>query len=301
MMKRLFSSFLTLTLFVGSYLLFSHFCNAQTDGFSVARIHSELSFNPAWEVDPLSFDQEQTLCTVLNQKFRYLGCGGQCFAFVSEDDKWVIKFFKHRFRKPFSYFYHASLPMWIDRVRERKLHKALFKLNRDFTSYKIAYEDLREESGLLYIHLNKNEVNFPTLTIVDKIGISHKICLSEVEFVVQKKAELAYDHIGALMKNNDLSGARAALHSILQTLILRCQRGIYDEDPPIHRNLGFVDAQPIFIDVGRFRRDESRKNPEIYKKDLTLITKRLRRWLEENYPPLTTLLDEELDATQNNH
>lgn len=289
----------TLALFAAAYFLSSHFCIAQTDGFSVARIHSDLSFNPNWEIDPIGIDQEEKLKRALCQKFRYLGCGGQCFAFVSEDEQYVIKFFKHRYRKPFTYFYQTQFPNPIEHLRKRKLEKALMKLNRDFTSYKIAYEQLPEETGLLYIHLNKTPVHFPLLKIEDKLGISHLIDLNRIEFVIQKKAVLAYEHIKALMIDRDLEGARGALRAIMQTLVHRCQKGIYDEDPPIHRNLGFVGAKPIFVDVGRFRLDESRKNKEVYQKDLTLITKRLRRWLDENYPPLTTILDEELDAIQN--
>ena len=73
----------------------------KVDGFSVALIHSGLTFNPAWETAPASPE----LDPIFSQKFHYLGCGGQSFAFVSDDGQYVIKFFKFRlFRQPYHFF-----------------------------------------------------------------------------------------------------------------------------------------------------------------------------------------------------
>lgn len=290
--------FLKLTAFgVLSYYT-AIFCNQQTDRFSVARIHSDLSFNPEWETAPLSLQQKQELRHLLDQKFHYLGCGGQCFAFSSEDGNYVIKFFKHKIRKPFSLFLKMSLPEPLEQKRLKKLNKALYKLNRDFTSYKIAYEDLREETALMYIHLNKGTELNQSVTIIDKIGIAHQIPLDDVEFVVQKRAKLVYPYIEELMAQGDSNAAKAAMHSILDIIVSRCKKGVFDEDARIHRNFGFIDSKPIFIDVGRFRRDPERKLPAVYKSDLEAITKRFRAWLEESYPTLASTLDEEFHAMQ---
>jgi hypothetical protein len=81
-------------------------------------------------------------------------------------------------------------------------------------------------------------------------------------------------------------------------IIRRCKKGVFDEDPKIHRNFGFLGEKPIFIDVGRFVRDDSRKDPAVYNTDIQMITKRFRHWLEEDYPELVTTLDEELHALQ---
>ncbi len=295
----------TACLFCGYFYFSSQFCNAQTDGFSVVRIHSDLPYEAQWEASPLNAEEAATLDAALSQPFHYLGCGGQCFAFASEDDQYVIKFFKHRIRKPFTYFYHSSLPRILDEVRERKYYKALFKLNRDFSSYKMAYENLRAESGLIYIHLNKHEKTTPPciahkqIEIIDKLGIRHTIALDGIEFVVQKKATLAYKRIADLMNANDYAGARESMRSIIHAIAERCKKGIFDEDPKIHRNLGFVGSVPIFIDVGRFTSDPSRKKPEVYCKDIRYITKRLHHDLEDSYPTLVPILEEEIDAFEN--
>jgi hypothetical protein len=292
--KRFFAFLLTCLVATLSFYYVGILCDSLTDGFSVARIHSELPFNPEWETSPLSEPAQQELDQALSQTYRYLGCGGQCFAFCSADGKYVVKFFKHRIRKPYSFFYAATLPFGLDHLRQRKLKKALFKHQRDFTSYKIAYEDLREETGLLYVHLNKGTSSNRSLQIIDKLGIGHRIALDQVEFVVQKKAQLVHDKIEDLMADRDPAKAKAALHGILDVIVSRCKKGIFDEDPRIHRNFGFLGETPIFIDVGRFIRDPRRKDPAVYQADIQLITKRFRHWLEEAHPELVTTLDEEL-------
>ena len=137
------------------------------------------------------------------------------------------------------------------------------------------------------------------MQIIDKIGIQHQISLDDVEFIVQKKADLVYCRINEIMANYDLVAGRKALHSILEVILSRCHKGIYDEDPRIHRNFGFLDEKSIFIDVGRFIKDPKRTQPDIYKSDLQHITKRFRHYLEESHPLLVPILDEELYAIQN--
>lgn len=263
------------------------FCRKQTDNFSVARIHSDLVWNSDWETPALNPEAQSEVSHALSQKFYYLGCGGQCFAFESEDGHYVIKFFKHKIRKPYRYFLDLN---------PHKFKKIFRKIHRDFVSQKIAFEDLPEETGLLYVHLNKGSSLSHSTCIVDKIGIEHCIALDQVEFVLQRKAQLIYDHFAKLMAAGDLLQAKQAVHALLETVIKRCKKGIYDEDPSLHRNFGFIGEKPMFIDTGRFVRDDSRKDPAVYKKDLETITNRLRHWLNTSYPELTATLDEALHS-----
>jgi hypothetical protein len=295
-LKKLSPVFLLVFVSVIFYLI-TNFCESRTDGFSIAFIHSDLTYNPAWETEPISKETHDKLETVFSQKFRYLGCGGQSFVFVSENNEHVIKFFKHRnFRKPYSFFLKLPLPSVLELSRLCKLNRALFKLNRDFTSYKLAYEELQEETGLIYIHLNKGTELNRTLNIIDKMGIEHEIDLDKIEFVVQKRAEPLYPRINKLVTEGDLIGAKQTLHAILEVIVARCKKGIFDEDPRIHNNLGFIGQRAIFIDVGRFVRDTERSVPSVYMNDLkTIISKRFRPWLERCHPQLIADLDEEID------
>jgi len=48
----------------------------------------------------LSDQEHQELAQILNQKFSYIGKGAQCYAFVSDDQLYVLKFFKFKHLKP---------------------------------------------------------------------------------------------------------------------------------------------------------------------------------------------------------
>ncbi len=275
----------------------SRFCEEKTDGFSVGLIHSGLIFNPAWETEPPSPETKGELDRVFSQKFHYLAFGGQSFAFLSEDGNYVIKFFKFRlFRQPHHFLLTHPLPSIAELSRLRKLDRALFKLHRDFTSYKIAYEELQEEAGLLYLHLNKGNDLKRTVRIIDKIGIEHEIDLDNIEFAIQRKAEPIFPRINASMAKGDLAAAKQSLHAIIQAIVNRSQKGVFDEDPRLYNNLGFVGQKAIFIDIGRFVRNPSLKDLAVYLDDLKRITdKSLRPWLKENHPELLLCLDEEIE------
>lgn len=67
----------------------------EKNGFSVRKISSKEEGKGAWEPLPCSQEMLDDLChQVFSQRYRYLGSGHQCYAFESEDEQFVIKFFK---------------------------------------------------------------------------------------------------------------------------------------------------------------------------------------------------------------
>lgn len=221
-------------------------------------IQSHYPYNGAWDV------QNPPLPDVFEQRFVYLAAGGQCFAFLSEDGKYVLKFFKH----------------------------PLKKLNRDYSSYKLAMEKLPEETGLLFVHLNKTKNLEKKARIVDKLGIEHRVDLDRHDFILQKRAVMTYPHLLHLVQANDLEGAKEAIDSICALILNRCQKGIHDDDAKIHRNCGFIDNQAVIIDVGRFRPDVRRLDPKVQSADLIRCTEKLKAYLEEISPELALYLEE---------
>jgi hypothetical protein len=265
-----------------------------TDGFSIARITSQFPEGIIWKDSTLTTANIPHLGTdALDQPYRYLGSGGQCFAFVSQDNRYVIKFFKTRFVK-FGSLTFQTLPFFPEAARKRKIEKALFKLRRDFTSYIIASDDLKEETGVLYIHLNKTTDLNKKLRITDKLGIKRTLELDRFEFAIQGRAELAYPYIDSLIQKKELDKAKAALCSLIDISLARCKKGIYDEDAKIERNFGFLDDKPIFIDIGRFVKDPSREDRTVYRKDLRNIVYQLRLWIQSNHPDLVLYFNEAL-------
>ncbi|HSX03462.1 MAG TPA: hypothetical protein VLG76_01900, partial [Rhabdochlamydiaceae bacterium] len=203
--------------------------------------------------------------------FYYLASGGQAWVFVSEDQKFVLKFFKAHLRK----------------------RKAKFE--RDFKSCKLAFDELKNETGLVYLHLNKSADLHLMAKVVDKLHIEHQIDLDKTEFLVQKKATLLYDHIQKLMNEGKAQEAKQALSAVCRLILKRCEKGIFDEDPRIQCNLGFIGNEAILIDTGRLKWDLKRKNPEVYRQDLKKITYKLKSWLSDHYPELIATLENESD------
>ena len=265
------------------------FCYDKTEGFALTKIHSNLTFEPNWDV------KNGPLPEVFDQKFSYLAAGGQVYAFVSEDGKYVLKFFKHHLRRLPFWLKTLPLPKHLATKRKNQKKKRQRKLLRDFGSYKLSFENLLDETGLLYVHLNKTDSLQKTARIVDKIGITHQIDLDQVEFVLQKKAELALIHLSNLVSMQKIDHAKEAIESICGLVISRCKKGIYDEDAKIHRNFGFIDNKAVIIDVGRLKPDPRRKNKAVQKNDLIKITRKLSDFLEDLSPELSDHLKRHIE------
>ena len=262
------------------------FCRMQTDGFSIARITSYLPKGLSWKTPQVMQEEAAELSHAFSQPYRYLGHGGQCFAFLSHDDRYVIKFLKTRFHA-FGHPSLFSLPCFPEKIRERKMQKALFKLHRDFNSYLFASTDLKEETGIFYVHLDKTSDLKKKVRITDKLGIAHTLDLDHFSFIVQRRAEPACSYLSKLIEKNEIEKAKSAICSLLALIQKRCQKGYYDEDAKIVRdNIGFIAQRPLFIDVGRFVKDPAKQNEQIYKQDMRDLSLQLERWIRDNYPYL---------------
>ncbi|NGX39058.1 MAG: hypothetical protein KR126chlam1_00378 [Chlamydiae bacterium] len=276
-LKKLFLSFL----FCFAALCLYTFCRSQTDGFTIAKIRSSPSFS--FSCPPKQ--AEEFSPKIFEQPFFYLGSGAQTFAFVSEDGKYVLKLFSHhKGRHPLQGIAFALPPPWKKRL-EATVAKRERRLINNFNGYAIASEYFFDESGLLYLHLAKGNELQKTVTLYDKIGVVHKIDLDEVEFVLQKKADLIYPTLALWIAEESLEKSEQALTELVALLHTRGRRGIYDKDPDLETNFGFVDSVPIQFDTGRFKKS-SALDPRTSTEELIRITDRLCQWLDEKCPPL---------------
>ena len=232
----------------------------------MTRIQSNLSYHPEWDVPQTN---ENEIKAILSQPYYYLGRGVQSFVFVAQDGKTVIKFFRHH------------------RLRTDA------KVAKDFGSYLLAYNRLREETGLLYLHLNKTNHLKQTLEIVDKLGIHHPIDLDKYEFIVQRKATLTYPAFDEWITEGKTDEAKEALTSLVHLLKTRAERGIFDKDPDLNTNFGFIGTMAVQIDVGRYRVKEI----PFDRNELIRITDHLHQWLMERSPVLDEHLKAELSKT----
>ncbi len=217
------------------------FCYKQTDGFRLSHLFTQDL--PVAEEKPIP--QE-----MLQRPFTYLAKGGQFYAFLSEDRRYVLKFFKNHHLKP----------------------QALQKL---ITSCHIAEHDLKEESALVYLHLNKTPKKNLQFTLIDKLNIAHKIEASSTAFLIQRYADPVTTHIANLMKKGKNQEAQQALESLFQLIRKFKEKNIIDRDPNVFTNFGFLEEKPVCIDIGDFS----------YSNQLKGLDK-LSSWIEAHYPDL---------------
>lgn len=257
------------------------FCKRQTDGFSILRITPQLPADMAFPEMALAAEEREELERALDQPYVYLGRGGQSFVFASRDGRYVCKFFRTEFH-PFGSLWWQTLPLFSRERRAQVLTHARKKLQRDFTSYFLAGEELKTETGTLYMHLMATTHLKKVLRIKDKLGIEHALDLDRFSFAVQRRAELAFSYVERCMQSHEPEKARAALEALLALSVARCQKGIHDEDAKVHKNYGFIDGCPLFIDLGRFVKDASRKEPQVYQRDIEAISLQIK----EKFPLL---------------
>ncbi len=216
------------------------FCRSATDGFTFLKVAEAL---PAQKLEAAYPD-------IAGQIFTYLGKGKQCFVFASADGQTVLKL-----------------------VRKTK------RLAEERVSYCLAFEELKAETGLIALHLEKTAPIEATL--IDKLNIAHKVDLGGLEFMVQKRATLVFPTLTALMEKGDVAGAKLAVKKLVQLLEARRAKGIADRDPNVSKNFGFVGSEPIQIDVGRFSKGTI--GPHFKEGELA-------EWIAKNYPELKEAL-----------
>lgn len=296
------NKFHTLSLFIRTPLLFlfslfsffgiERLCHLATEGFALVKITSPLPTEGEFTPPILQAEEKQSLLHILSQPFYYLSCGGQSFVFVSSDGHYVIKFLKfHRRRIPL-WLQKIPLPRNLEDYRLSKITKELSCLERNLRSYVISYNHFKEESGILYHHLQKTAELHSHLSFFDKLGYRYTINLDDYAFVVQKRGVSTRDMLANLLKEGKTQEIKEKFYQLIDFSIRRCQKGVGDSDFKFKSNLGFIDGLPSQIDLGSLFLDEKQKEPEVYKTKIAKSAKHFRRWLEKHYPFLVEDFDQ---------
>ena len=302
-----FKIFLSIALFIGLQQLIE----LKTRGFCLQKIQADDLVNQEeWKTPLLSCAEELQIKTLLSQPYYLIGSGSECFAFKSEDGKAVIKFFKLDQMRPvylnkgiFAEDHSAfagtlsnhlliqwTLPNPFQYWLKRFLGIREFRIQRTFNSIKLAYNELKEETGLLYLHLNSTDYLHQILTLCDGNGIRHEIDLDSARFYLQKSVIPFERHLTRLHKENKLNEAKASIDSLLELILIRCKKGFADRDV-FPKNFGFINNQAIEIDTGSFHKDSQMQKESAYKKELFYASLELKRWLKKNYPELVSYLE----------
>lgn len=287
-----FSKSLKLILLVSFVVIAAVFCPKKTAGFTLLGISSKRAYNPDWEIRSLTILEKKEVEDALSQSYHYLAQGSQSFVFSSQDCQYVIKFFKQRLFKPSHLLNSVPLPTILHRFRAKRNWKRADKLVRDFASYKYAFEELHDETKVVYVHLNSTTSLKKKLQITDKIGIHHTIDLDTTNFIVQKRAEPVFVRIHTLMMQGKVEEAKQNIGQILRLHTARAEKGFRDRDPDVLSNCGFIGAHAIKLDVGRFEKNDALKKPEIYRQEIKKIMVPFKSWIKCAHPALLECFDE---------
>ncbi|MBS0651905.1 MAG: hypothetical protein JSR39_00075 [Verrucomicrobia bacterium] len=266
----------------------ARFTHHQTHGFRLSKIVGNLCEEKQWIASDLPSEE------LLTQRYHYLGRGLQSFVFASEDGKYVIKLFNNRYQRNMNIYRLLShLPLVGPRAQERYSYFHA-KLLRTFSSYQIAEEELQNEAGLIFTHLNPSADLPERLTIVDPLHIEHTINPNEYGFIVQKRAKMVYPTLLSYIEEGNIDETKQAIASLVQLFIAKYEKGIADNDPLIRTNYGFIDGKPVQIDVGPFTKDPQIADPGNYSLEVLKATNSLKHWLEDHCPELCPFLAETL-------
>lgn len=242
-----------------------------------------------WEFPSLNEEEQKQVDAILSQKFTYLARGSQAFAFLSEDGKYVLKCFKQHKWHPkhiLGYIPVSFNPYFRDYlVRQKKQHAVL-------SSCKEALMHVKEDTGVIFAHLNPYPLSVKEMTLVDKRGKSWTLDLSKSCFLLQKKADLFYPHIQQLMEKGDVAGAKYAISSVLNLLDRFFEMGVFENNAILRKNFGFIDNEAMQFDIGKFKFDPSKKLNK--KNEILVVTERFHSWIEKNYPELLNYFDDKL-------
>ena len=263
-------------------------------GFSVHKISCPLNYEQDWDVDPLRLENKQTVRQILSQKFKYLEEGTQAYVFESQDKKYVLKFFKMRHLLPNLWLNYLPLPESLEDYRFRKVDQRILRRYETFTSYRLAFEELQKESGLLYVHLNPTREFRKKVLLIDDKDKEHKIDLDRIPFVIQKRAELFYVRLIKIKERGDHAEMRDAVRSLLQLVAERCKKGFADKNKTIVGNYGFLGETVIQIDIGEVVFDELLKDPSNVQREVLRIAKRLEYWIMHHAPEFTQDVQDEV-------
>lgn len=264
-------------LFLAGFCGMARFCHMQTDGFKMTKIASNCPRTSSGATLRWSSDFDP----IVIQRFTYLGRGKQSFAFLSEDKTTVLKVFNNHYQR--NIFWYSLLPFC-----HKKVSYFQTKIERLSASYELANTELKDETGLLYLHLAPTEEIHRSVTLIDKLGIAHTLSLDRTGFALQKRGTLAYTHLTMLMDAGKREEALAALRSMVRLVVSRCKRGIGDNDPLVRTNLGFLHSAPFYIDIGPFSKDERMSQEEVFKPEIDRIMTSVSHWLEAHHPTLVT-------------
>lgn len=265
--------FIALIALIGFCALAGKGWHVAKDGFNLSRTYTSLPKNVSQPLD-------QSIGPLLQQTYTYLGRGHQCYAFGSEDGQYVIKLPRYdRYR--LSFFLRSCPFTAIEPYRETI--RADIEKRQQFLleSFRLAFEELRDETALVYLHLHRTDHLQNPLVIKDRIGRVYRLNPNQTAFILQEKKPIMMTSFQNRLQAGDRKGAEEILDAFLDVVSTRSQKGIYNKDPSFLRNFGWEKGKGIQIDIGSFYRKSDQPFQEAREKSFQETIAHVRNWLAE--------------------
>ncbi len=265
----------------------SDFCQKQTKGFAVSKIAASFPSEVSEEIN-------EEIASVLEQPFHYLRKGNSAYVFVSEDQKYVLKFLRSpnlfppfwATLKPIQFFFPSYCKTLILQKDQRK--------QLLLTSYKLADVALKQQTGIFYSHLNTTSFLKTNITFYDKIKVKHKIPADSTAFILQKKAIPFCPYFQNLVKEHKKEAAESLLTEFALLLHERALKGIYDNDLSPHYNLGIFEDHFMAFDLDGLKPCAAPTDPDSFQKHMFKDGRKMIHWLKSVDPDLITFLEQEI-------
>jgi hypothetical protein len=292
--KILFLSMLVL--FMGMLVRIDRIYFKRNHSFCIRFIYSSIDNRSEWDLPVPSSSEIASLDEVLKQKFHYLAKGCHCYAFISEDQQYVIKF--HRYASHMRMFPWLNHPFSYQFSEHRKsiMKHNLEKLGENLQSYKHSALALKEESGLIMLHINRSDTLQRSVTLIDATGAEYQVPLDQVTFILQHKANLIYPTLDKLLLEKKVDDAKKVISNVVHLITDCCKKGYVDQDPVLRKNYGLIEGRAIHIDVGDLVRNEKIQLRENYIPHVKEMTESLRVRLEKQYPELLSHYYKEIES-----
>ena len=252
----------------------------KNNGFCLHYILSDAPSDPLWKTDaPIPHD-------ILKQPFTYLGKGSQTYVFESQDQKYVLKFYKFpSHMRKIGWLKHPFAYQEGGKRNKIKQHN-LDRFHLSYTSYFLSWKDLQDETGVLYVHLHPTKNLLTPIHLTDKLGMRYEVPADQMGFILQRKASPLLPTLQKAIAQQNEAHCKKIIDEVIHVISSRCQKGISDLDAMHHNNYGWLDGRAIHIDVGRFVRDDAVKTPEGCQKAVLRITQSLNDFLAQESPDL---------------
>jgi hypothetical protein len=239
-----------------------------------------------WDIDasPVLIASMQNM---LRQPLTYLAQGKQSHAYISRDGQYVVKLLLQRPLRIDSWVRNLPNVYPISLYRNYKIGKRFERKDALFSSFLLAYQQLPEETGTVFVHLNPTDELFGKTLFIDRTGAPCIIDLDSTHFVVQKKAKLLKPVIATLMWEGNIDEAKKKIDQVFMLLASSAKKGVLDIDKSLIRNnnIGLLENQAIYIDIGKLRLRPEMKEKKNFVQDLRRL-KPLYKWLKLYYPEL---------------